>query len=96
MLEEWVRSLTRKEIFGYLDFSLPGAGGFVVGEKLIKFMQEQIGNSLIETLPCKFGAIATELESGREVWFRDGPILESVRASIAIPGLITPVKLRGQ
>ena len=96
MLEEWVRSLTKKEIFGYLDFSLSGAGGFVVGEKLIKFMQEQIGNSLIETLPCKFGAIATELESGREVWFRDGPILESVRASIAIPGLITPVKLKGQ
>lgn len=96
MLEEWVLSLTKKKILGYLDFSLPGAGGFVVGEKLIKFMQQQIGNTLIETLPCKFGAIATELESGREIWFQDGPILESVRASIAIPGLITPVKLRGK
>ena len=95
MLEDWVRSLTRKEMFGYLDFSLLG-GGFVLGEKLINFMQDKMGSPLIESLPFRFGAVATELESGREVWFRDGPILEGVRASIAIPGLITPVKYRGQ
>ena len=95
MLEDWVRSLTRKEMFGYLDFSLLG-GGFVLGEKLINFMQDKMGSPLIESLPFRFGAVATELESGREVWFRNGPILEGVRASIAIPGLITPVKFRGQ
>jgi NTE family protein len=33
------------------------------------------------------------LATGREVWFERGPILEAVRASIALPGILSPAKI---
>ncbi len=93
-LEDWVESLTWKEIFDYLDLSLMG-GGFVQGEKLLQFAREQVGDP-IESLARQFGSVATELDTGREVWFREGSLLDGVRASIGLPGLLTPVKLRGR
>lgn len=94
-LEDWCRLLTWKEILGYLDLSLLG-GGFVQGDKLLQFAREQVGDSSIESLPCQFGAVATELHTGREIWFRKGSLLDSVRASIALPGLFAPFKLDGR
>ena len=35
--------------------------------------------------------MATDLTRQREVWFQSGPLLEAIRASIAVPGVITPV-----
>src|SRR5205823_13826803 len=45
----------------------------------------------IAALAKPFGAIATELSSGREIWLRQGKLFDVVRASIATPGLFTPV-----
>ena len=45
----------------------------------------------IAALPMPYGAVATELDSGREVWLREGHVLDAVRASIAIPGVFAPV-----
>jgi NTE family protein len=36
--------------------------------------------------------VATNLETGREVWLREGPLDEAVRASISIPGVLNPVR----
>lgn len=94
-LEEWCRSLTRKKILGYLDLSLLG-GGFIQGEKLRKLVLDKIGDHTIESLTKTFGAVATDMETGQEVWLRTGSILSSVRASMAIPGLFAPVRLDGQ
>jgi NTE family protein len=42
-------------------------------------------------LNMPFAAVATELDSGRESWLQDGSVVDAVRASIAIPGIFTPV-----
>lgn len=94
-LEAWCRSLTWKQIAGFLDLSLTG-GGLVQGESLMQFVRDQVGDPSIESLDRKFGMVATDLDSGREIWFRDGSLLDGVRASIAVPGLFTPVKLHGR
>jgi len=94
-LERWCRSLNRKEIIGYLDVGFLG-GGLIQGERLAKLVRDKIGDHEIESLPKAFAAVATDLETGQEVWFRDGPILKSVRASMAIPGLFSPVQFKGQ
>jgi len=94
-LERWCRSLSRKEIVGYLDVGFLG-GGLIQGERLAKLVRNKIGDHEIESLPKAFAAVATDLETGQEVWFREGPILSSVRASMAIPGLFSPVHLKGQ
>ena len=94
-LEKWVLTLSWKEIINYLDVSLLG-GGFLQGEKLFRIAGEKMDDPLIESLPRPFGAVATELESGREVWFREGPLKSAVRASISLPGLFAPVSIDGR
>jgi len=47
-------------------------------------------------LPKPYGAVATELLTGRELWLRKGSIIEAVRASMALPGLFTPAQIDGR
>jgi len=47
----------------------------------------------IEDLGCPFTAIATDMETGREIWLNEGPSYRAVRASAGIPGVMSPVRL---
>ena len=40
--------------------------------------------------------MATDLATGREVWLESGPIHDAVRASIALPGILSPASLNGK
>lgn len=93
-LEHLAKIITWKEILNYIDLSVIG-GGFIQGEKLFDFFRQYIDEDAIELLPRHFGAVATELNTGREIWFQEGSLLEAVRASIALPGVFTPVKVDG-
>ncbi len=93
MLEDWVRSLHVRDIVRYMDIKLVVGGGFVHGKRLMDFLRNHIKTQLIQDLPRIFATLATDLNSGREIWFRDGSLLDAVRASIALPGIFTPVKL---
>ena len=94
-LEHWVNTLTWKTILNYIDLTVVG-GGFIQGEKLIEFARNHIDEDAIELLPRQFAAVATELNTGKEIWFQEGSMLEAVRASIALPGVFTPVKAEGR
>jgi len=94
-MENWVSSLSWKDILGFMDFSLL-EGGVLGGEKIINFLSQCLGDIDIESLPFSFSAVATDLNSGREVWLRKGDLLESVHASIALPGLFAPVRVGEQ
>ncbi|KPQ11948.1 MAG: NTE family protein [Saliniramus fredricksonii] len=91
-LEEFARSLTRARVLGLLDFSL-GASGLIAGEKLRQLLQEDLGGLRIEELPMRFGAIATEITTGHEIWLTRGRLLRAVQASYALPGIINPVRI---
>ncbi len=90
---EWVQGLGMRDVFGFMDFNL--AGGMLKGEKLIAFWRRNFADFTIEDSPLPFGAVATDLHSGAEVWLREGSIADAVRASIALPGLFTPVVREG-
>jgi NTE family protein len=87
---DWVQGLGMRDVFGFMDFNL--AGGMLKGEKLIAFWRRNFADFDIEAAPMPFGAVATDLHSGAEVWLREGSIADAVRASIALPGLFTPVQ----
>ncbi len=89
-LEKWVRSLKWQNVFGYFDLTM--SGGLIKGEKLFAFFRDNFRDRDIKDLDTPFGAIATELASGREIWLREGSLFEAVRASISLPGLFTPVE----
>lgn len=94
-LERWARSLTQRRVLGLLDFSF-GGNGIFEGERLAQLLKEQINGICIEELSRPFIAIATELETGREIWIRDGSLVNALRASYALPGVLAPVKLDGR
>jgi NTE family protein len=93
-LHDWVQRLTWQSVVGMLDLKL--GGGLIEGGKLAAFFRSGFDDRGIERLPKSFGCIATELSSGREVWLRDGSVIESVRASMALPGLFTPAQQGGR
>ena len=80
-LEGWVRSLRLQTVVGFLDVSLNG--GLIKGDKLIAFFREHFVDRDIADLARPFGAVATDLRRGREVWLRESGVSEAVRASIA-------------
>ncbi len=93
-LEPWVRSLTWKSVVGLLDFKM--GGGLIEGGKLVDFFRARFQDEGIARLGKPYGCVATELYSGREVWLREGPVIDAVRASIALPGLFTPAQQEGR
>lgn len=88
---EWVTRLSVRDVVRLMDFTF--SGGFVKGERLFGYFGEHHPNPNIEALAQRFVSVATEMKTGREVWITEGPVLDAARASCAIPGLFTPVKL---
>jgi NTE family protein len=88
-LERWVCSLEWRDTVSFFDIRL--RGGLIEGKKLFRFLARHFPYQEIEDLPVPFAAVATDLENGREVWLQQGSLLETVRASVALPGLFTPV-----
>lgn len=86
---EWVLALERMEVLRLLDPSF-GRTGLFKGERVMEFLRGLIGDDDIEALPIAFTAVAMDVESGKEMWLREGKLFDAVRASIAIPLLFTP------
>ncbi len=93
-LEPWVAGLTWQTVVGLLDVSMNG--GLIKGDKVIQFFRARFQDKDIAQLGRAFGAVATELSSGREVWLREGSVVDAVRASLAVPGLFRPAVREGR
>ncbi len=89
----WICSLDRRKVFNLVDFSV-GHQGLVKAEKVLKTMKEFTGDYNIDDLSIPYVAVATDIVNREEVLFRKGSIYNAIRASIAIPSLITPVKTK--
>ncbi len=88
-LEKWVTDLAWTTVVRLMD--LTWRGGLIRGNRLFTLFRTMFRDQEIDDLPIPYGAIATELYSGRELWLRHGKVFEAVRASCAMPGLFTPV-----
>jgi len=81
-----------KKIAYFFDVVFPKSG-IIDGKKVANFLREYIHSERIEELPLSFKAIATDYDSGEEVLFETGDVIEAVRASISVPGIFTPVRI---
>ncbi len=88
----WVRTLTRTDIVRLTDLTL-GAPGLIRLQRVMRELHRFIGDVRIEDLPIPYTAVATDIDAEREVWFRQGPLVAAMRASIAIPAVFTPVRI---
>lgn len=93
--EDWARALTTRGVLGYLDVSL-GGSGLIGGDRLGARLDETLGDTRIEDFPKRYACIATELGTGHEIWLTRGRAADAARASYALPGIFTPVRLGGR
>jgi NTE family protein len=70
----------------------PGLG---VGMLLDRIAFPESGIASFDDLPIPFRCVATDMQSGDRVVLRDGSLPRAVRASMAIPGVFTPVEING-
>lgn len=91
----WARSLTQTGVVRLLDPKW-SQGGAIAAGRIFAEVEALVGDRTIEDLPIPFTAVATDLRARREVWFQRGPMVSAIRASIAIPGVITPVVMNGR
>ncbi|MCH9668450.1 MAG: patatin-like phospholipase family protein [Actinomycetia bacterium] len=91
----WASSLTQGAVLRLLDPSITSAG-VLRAEKILLAVREILGTVTVEELPIPFTSVATDLIAGRSVWMQRGPVDDAIRASIAIPGVITPHVLDGR
>lgn len=89
-LETWVTGLGWRDVVSLLDVKLNG--GLIEGRKVFQFFEQHMQDLTFDQLHKPFAAVATDLQTGREIWLQHGHLAEAVRASISIPGLFTPYR----
>jgi NTE family protein len=78
-----------------IDLTIPD-NGFIKGEKLEGYINNILRNTPIEKLRIPFYAVATDIQSGKEVVFGSGNTGTAVRASCSIPGIFIPPNISGR
>ncbi|SDK42147.1 patatin-like phospholipase RssA [Microbulbifer yueqingensis] len=95
-LEKWVKMLDNWRVFSLLDINWTFSGGLIGGKKPFQAFFEDFAYQNIEDLPVPFTAVATDLDSGQEIWLQEGNLSDAVSASCSIPGLLSPKQVAGR
>jgi len=92
-LEEWVCTLTKFKLARFFNINT-SLNGFINNEKLHYFLNKYVADDdlVIESFTKRYAAVATELETGRELWLTKGSLINAVWSSIALPGMFPPIK----
>jgi NTE family protein len=97
VIEEVALNIGWEQLTRLLDprFSFLGKG-LIRGQRIEALLRALIGDAEFKDLKIPLALVATDVNSGQEVIFRKGPVVQSVRASISIPGVFVPVTLEGR
>ena len=93
--KDWVTGLGQFDVLKLLDLTFNSVGA-IRGEKIFSVVREMLGDTRIENLPLHYTAVATDLLAHKEVWFQEGSLERAIRASVAIPSVVTPLVLGGR
>jgi len=91
---DWVVTLGKRDVMRLMDPGLGGAG-VLRASKVMSKVKEHLGDLRIEDARLPYTAVAVDLVSQREVWFNSGPMVDAMRASVAIPTVFTPLAKDG-
>jgi len=78
------------------DWAIPffsKSSGLLKGDALQSYVNKAVKNVTMEKLKLKFGAVATDLQSGQPILFQRGNTGQAVRASSSVPSVFQPVKI---
>lgn len=96
-VEEIAKNISWNEIS---NFSAPSLAwmflseNLLSNEKLVKFINDNIGDITFADLKIPLIAVATDLNTGERVLLKEGSVAFAARASSNIPGIFKPVEYR--
>ena len=96
--ESWLASLFEADTarwWNFLNLRL-GGGGLLDTDAFVDFIEKTIGVTGFDQLAIPLKLVATDLWKREQVVFETGALRPAIQASIAIPGLFTPVEHQGR
>lgn len=92
---EALRMASTRRLLAMVDLSLPRRGLFE-GQKIYEYLTGHLGDRTFDDLQFPLTLVTVDLNAGQEVHLNQGRVADAVRATIAIPGVFTPVERDGQ
>ncbi len=89
------RFRTRKSLLQLLDLSISRMG-ILAGVQVTRMLRQHLGESTFRDLKIPVKIAAVDYKRREVVVFEEGPVVPAVRASVAIPGIFMPLKVRGR
>jgi NTE family protein len=91
---EAVRFSRRRHLLPLLDRTLTRRG-LLEGNRLMDYFRDRAGDLTFDHTRLPLALVAVDLNTGRVIVLREGSVVEAVRATIALPGLFSPVERDG-
>lgn len=89
LFHQFMSNVNWKVMTSYLDFNFPQKG-LIEGRRLTELIRSMLPEQSFDDLNIPFCAVATNLATGEEVHLRDGNLVEAIRASLSMPGILNP------
>ncbi|MCX6556981.1 MAG: patatin-like phospholipase family protein [Candidatus Aminicenantes bacterium] len=92
-VESFALGFENSNLYPYL-VPRPSSSGLISEKRIQAFLNDIFGSKRFEDLPLPFFCPASDIRRGGEVMFASGSLQRAVRASISIPVIFKPVRLR--
>jgi NTE family protein len=88
-LKQFALTMDWRKVLSYIDVVFPKSG-FLDGKRVAELFTMHTSAKTFEDLSIPLKIIATDLYSGERVVLDSGSLVEAIRASISVPGVLTP------
>ncbi|MEA3305868.1 MAG: patatin-like phospholipase family protein [Candidatus Omnitrophota bacterium] len=79
-----------------MDVVFPPAMGLIKGARIYGVIERLVGKKKFSDLKIPMAAVTTDIETGEEVVFSEGPLAGAIMASCSYPGIVTPQRVNGR
>ncbi|MEJ2168558.1 MAG: patatin-like phospholipase family protein [Desulfobacterales bacterium] len=93
-LREFVLKMDGKKIFSYFDVVFPRSGVLNGTRRLKELYSMHTDAADFSDLKIPLLMVATDLATGKKLVLKSGSVLEALRATMSVPGLFAPVKVK--
>jgi NTE family protein len=95
-MEKMATSFYRKFLWLYADFAFPFYSGLIRGNSIFSFISRILKEVEFADLKVPLKVVAADLQNGEPVVLDEGKVGVAIRASVSVPGMFSPVKVKGR
>ena len=95
-LKDFVVRMDGKKVFSYFDVVFPRSGLLDGTRKVAELFSMHTSVKRFSELNVPMMMVATDLQHGEKVVLRSGDLLQALRATMSVPGLFAPARVKGR